>query len=347
MNIHILCGGASSEHDISLRSARSIINYIDKDKYEVSYTYITRDGKFAPIGYYENEIENPEDLERECQLSVQDSIKEFLKFIEKIEDPLIIPVIHGTTGEDGHIQGFLTTLGLKYLGNNLKSSAICFDKAVTNDILEINHIPQAKYHVVYRSKFENSNRQDIYKEIFDKLGENVYVKPASNGSSVGVSKANKDNIESALEEAFKYDTKALVEEEMHGVELEVSVIGNENPEASLAGSYTTNREVFDYTAKYLDKTLVRNLPHDLSDDLSNKVRELAIDAYKATGCQDFARVDIFMDENDEFFVNEINTFPGMTPTSLSAGLWEVTDGTTYAQFLDRIIAYALERYEDA
>ncbi|MFM1524202.1 D-alanine--D-alanine ligase family protein [Helcococcus bovis] len=348
MDIHILCGGESSEHDISLRSARSIINHLDKQKYNVSYTYITKDGKFVPIGAYTEDIIDSEDIKTDTKLNKNESIINFLNYINKLDNPLIIPCIHGTTGEDGQIQGFLQTLGLNYVGNGIASSAVCFDKSLTNDIFELNNIPQAKYYLVTKNRYlRDEDKSSLLSNIFDTCGENVYVKPASNGSSIGVSKANRDNIIEAIEEAFKYDNKVLVEEAKIGVELEISVIGNGEPKASLPGSYYTERDLFDYTAKYLDKNLVRNVPHKLPKSDEDKVRQLAIDAYIVTGCKGFARVDIFMDENHDFYVNEINSFPGMTPTSLSAGLWEVTDGTTYSKFLDILINLALEESKNA
>lgn len=347
MDIHVICGGKSSEHDISLRSAKTIINNLDKNKYNVSYSYISKDGVIVPIGFYKNDIVDEFELQQETNKSIKESIKDFIDFIEKLDNPLVIPAIHGTTGEDGYIQGFLSILGLKYLGNSLISSAMCFDKAITNDILALNNIPQAKYYSITKDKYKKSDKEQLFKEIFDKLGDTVFVKPSNNGSSVGVSKATIENIEQAIDEALKYDYKVLIEEEMIGEELEVSVIGNEDPKASLAGSYSTQRDLFDYTAKYLDKALVTNIPHELPEDVSDRVRQLAIDSYQALGCQDFARVDIFMDKDYNFFVNEINTFPGMTPTSLSPALWKVTDNTTYPEFLDKLINYANERYEDA
>lgn len=343
MNIHILCGGESTEHDISLRSAKNIIDHLNKEKYKVSSTYITKDGKFVAIGEIDKPLEKPEDLKRESLLNKYESIMQFIDYINQIKPDLVIPVIHGTTGEDGQIQGFLNTLGLKFVGNGVTSSAVCFDKSLTNEILELNNIPQAKYFVVTKNRYYRSeDKESIISNIFDKCGEEVYVKPASNGSSIGVSKATRKNIIEALDEAFKYDTKVLVEEEMKGIELEISVVGNDNPKASLAGSYMTQREIFDYTAKYLDKNLVRNVPHKLTPSEEQMVRQLAIDAYVATGCRGFARVDIFMDKDSNFFVNEINTFPGMTPSSLSADLWAATDGTTYEELLDQLIALALE-----
>ncbi len=347
MDIHVIYGGMSTEHEISLRSAKEIINNLDKTKYNVSYTYITKEGQFVPVGNYDKEIKNTEELKVDSNLSTMESINEFLNFIDKLDNPIVIPCIHGTTGEDGHIQGFLSTLGLRFVGNDVLSSALCFDKAIANDIFAINNIPQAKYYTLKRSKYEGSQEKEkLAANIFDYLGEKVFVKPANNGSSIGVSKANRDNIIEAIEEAFQYDNKVLIEEEMPQVELEVSVIGNDKPLASLPGSYHTEREIFDYEAKYHDTKTIRNVPHELPRFAEDKVRELAIDAYLATSCQGFARVDIFMDEDYNFYVNEINTFPGMTLSSLSPDLWTATDGMSYQQLLDKLIEYAIERYED-
>lgn len=347
INIHILCGGQSTEHEISLRSAQSIINHLDKNKYNVSMSYITKDGKFVPIGKYENKIETPESLMRDSLLNRAESIMQFIDFINTLENPIIIPCIHGTTGEDGQIQGFLKTLNLRFIGNDILSSAICMDKATTNRIFTVNNIPQAKYFVLERKRFfRDEDKESIISNIFDTCGESVFVKPSANGSSIGVHRANRNNIIEAIEDAFNYDDKVVIEEEIFGEELEISVVGNEYPKASLPGSYSTNREFFDYIAKYNDKTLIRNIPHKLNPSDEQKVRELAIDSYIAAGCCGFARVDIFMDKDNNFFVNEINSFPGMTFSSLSAELWQATNGTTYSQLLDELIDLAIKRFEN-
>lgn len=345
-DIHVIYGSVSTEHEISLRSAQQIINNLDKDKYRVSMTYITKDGRFVVSGFFKEEIKQAEDLIRESLLNQRQSIMQFIDFINGLDDPIVIPCIHGSSGEDGQIQGFLRTLGLRFVGNDIDSSAICWDKATTNKMLESYQIPQAKFIVIDRKRYErDEDKESIISNIFDVCGEQVFVKPSANGSSVGVNKADRSNILEALEEAFLYDNKVVCEEAIIGEELEVSVIGNANPKASLPGSYTTTREIFDYTAKYHDIQTIRNTPHLLNDTLNKKVRQLAIDAYLATGCQGFARVDIFMDENENFFVNEINTFPGMTFSSLSADLWKATDGTSYSQILDELIDLCIEKFK--
>lgn len=345
-DIHVIYGSISTEHEISLRSAQQIINHLNKDKYRVSMTYINKEGRFVVSGFFESNIEKPEKLIRESLLNKRQSIMQFIDFINGLDDPIIIPCIHGSTGEDGQIQGFLRTLGLRFVGNDINSSAVCWDKATTNKMLESYKIPQAKFFVIDRKRYERDEDKDsIVSNIFDVCGEKVFVKPSANGSSVGVNKADRENILEALKEAFLYDNKVVCEEEIIGEELEVSVIGNSNPKSSLPGSYITSREVFDYTAKYHDEETIRNTPHKLNPTLNKQVRQLAIDAYLATGCQGFARVDIFMDKNENFFVNEINTFPGMTFSSLTADLWKATDKTTYSEILDELISLAIEKFE--
>ena len=345
IDIHVLYGGMSTEHEISLRSAQSVINSLDKSKYNVSMTYITRDGKFVPSGKYKEDIQRPEDLERECFLSKQQSIMQFIDSLEDLNDPIIIPCVHGITGEDGQLQGFLNTLGFRFIGNDLESSAVCFDKATTNNIFKAYQIPQARYYILDRYKWDTNDKEAVVSNIFDACGEEVFVKPSSNGSSVGVNRARRDNIIQAIEEAFKYDNKVVIEEEIKGIELEVSIIGNESPIASLPGSYTSQAELLDYDAKYNDATIVKNSPHPLDETTTKKIRELALDAYIAAGCKGFARVDSFMDKDGNFYVNEINTYPGMTKTSLFADLWQVTDGTTFPQLLDKLIDYAIDKFE--
>lgn len=345
-DIHVIYGSISTEHEISLRSAQQIINNLNKTKYRVSMTYITKDGRFVVSGFFKDNISKPDELIRESLLNQRESIMQFIDFINGLDDPIVIPCIHGASGEDGQIQGFLKTLGLRFVGNDIGSSAICWDKATTNKMLESYQIPQAKFFVIDRKRYErNEDKQSIISNIFDTCGEDVFVKPSANGSSVGVNKADRSNIIQALEEAFLYDNKVVCEQAIIGEELEVSVIGNVNPKASLPGSYSTSREVFDYTAKYHDTKTIRNTPHKLNDTLNKQVRQLAIDAYVATGCQGFARVDIFMDQDEHFFVNEINTFPGMTFSSLSADLWKATDGTTYSEILDELIDLAKEKFD--
>lgn len=343
-NVYVLCGGISVEHEVSLRSAQSIINNLDKEKYDVYPIYIDKKGSFIPLDKVTAPVENSEDLIRVSEVGRVRSIGKFLSenFHEEA-DNIFIPVIHGTTGEDGVIQGFLEALNVPYVGNGILSSAICMDKAVTNQMLTVHHVDQGKYYILNSDLGEATP----YDAIEDHLGYPVFVKPSNAGSSIGINRArNREELIAALKEAFRYDRKVVIEEEVVGMEVQVSVVGNADPRATLPGACITDRDFFDYYAKYQDKTLQYLIPVPLSPEETAALQETAIRAYKATGCSGFARVDIFIRDGDRrFLVNEINTFPGMTTSSLTSRLWNVTDATTFPELLDWLIDLAQEEYE--
>lgn len=341
--IHVLFGGRSTEHEISLRSARNVLNQLDRDKYDVYATFISKDGVFVPLGRVTEKVEDPASLSRKGDLSRLASIARFAESLSS--DDIVFPSLHGQASEDGEIQGFLQTLGVRYVGNGITASALCMDKAFANLLMEQAGIPEARYYILNHFDYVNRPWEEIETEILSRVGERTFVKPSSNGSSVGVSKATKENLKEAVAFAFEYDNKVLIEEAISGVELEVSVLGNEDPDASLPGSYTYQTEVLDYNAKYHDKTLVENVPHPLSKEKTEEVQKLAIETYRLFGCEGLARVDIFMDQDEHFFVNEVNTLPGMTPSSLAAKLWEATDHLSFRAYLDRLIHFAERSFE--
>lgn len=340
--IHVLYGGRSTEHEISLRSARNILNNLNRERYEVHATYIDKQGVFVPFGHVVDPIADAADLIRHSEESRLDSIATFASSLQK--DAIVFPAMHGQASEDGEIQGFLQTLGVPYVGGGITSSALCMDKAFANLLMDQADIPEAKYFILTRYAYENADWNQLQRDITEKVGETFFVKPSSNGSSVGVSKATQENLKEAVDKAFAYDNKILIEEAISGVELEVSILGNQDPQASLPGSYTYQTAILDYNAKYHDKTLVENVPHPLSDEKTKEVQALAIEAYRLLGCEGLARVDIFMDKAENFYVNEINTLPGMTPSSLGAKLWEVTASLDFPSYLDKLIALAEESY---
>lgn len=341
-NIIVLCGGRSTEHEIALRSARNIINGLDREKYRVRVVYVDHAGRFIDRGEMNVPVEKPEDLRAASTDSRAESIAKFVYLAGELENCLVFPVIHGQTGEDGEIQGFLQTIGLPYIGNGLTASALCMDKGFANGVLRAAGLPEARFYVLNHDEYEAADRERLADEIVSACGERMFVKPANNGSSIGVMRASRKNLFEALDNAFRYDRRVVVEEEIRGIELEISVLGTLNPDASLPGSYTTPREVLDYTAKYNDKTTIENVPYPLEPEKTKELQELALAAYRALGCEGFARVDIFMDEEEKFYINEINTFPGMTPSSLAPKLWTALTDMTFAQYLDRIIESAEE-----
>lgn len=346
-NIYVLCGGNSAEHEISLISAKAVINNLDREKYDVYPVFIDKKGAFHYLGLQKEMVEKPEDLIRTDEVSVQKSIIDFLQKNYKVdEENLFIPVLHGTYGEDGTIQGFLEILDVPYMGNNVLSSAICMDKAIANEILSYKNIAKSKFKVIYKSDF-NHEKEKIKAEILNEFTLPVYVKPANCGSSVGITHVeSEEDLMSGISEAFLYDDKILVEEEIIGDELQVSVIGNDEPKASLPGGLIMERPFLDYNAKYVDGKLIPLVPYEMSDEDYRRVQELAEKTYKVLGCKGLARVDIFLRRSDKkLFVNEINTFPGMTDLSMTPKLWKVTDGTTYPMLLEKLINLALENYK--
>ncbi len=342
-NIVILCGGQSTEHEISLRSAVSVINGLESSSADVTVYFIDKEGRFVPLGNLDH-VEKPEDLIRKSSQSKLESIGSFCRHLSSLKDPMILPVLHGQTGEDGQIQGFLQTLGLPYVGCGITSSALCMDKALMNQVFLACGLPEARFIVIKREDPENADRDALLQRVREELGLPCFVKPANNGSSVGVNKADETNFIAALDEAFTYDHKIVIEEMISGHEVEVSVLGNEDARASKPGSYTSSHELLDYEAKYLDRAIIENIPHPMTEEQYQKCQKLALLAYHAAGCEGFARVDLFFGADGNFYVNEINTFPGMTVTSLAPKLWTALTDMTFAQYLNALMDYAEKSY---
>lgn len=344
-NIVVLYGGESNEHEISLRSAVNVIRSLDREKYRVHPIFIDQEGCFVPLGPVDT-VEGPEDLVKKNKLNRLESVEAFCAYVKGLNTPIVIPCLHGHGGEDGQIQGFLQTLGLPYVGCGILSSALCMDKGYANQVFRDVGLAQAKFLVYSFADYIKLGFDEIHDQIKETIGLPCYVKSANSGSSIGVSLAGEDKLKHALENAFIYDRRIVVEEAIKGKELEVSVLGNESPEASLPGSYTFKKQTLDYDAKYNDVETKENVPHPLTEAQNKAVRDLAIKAYKALNCRGLARCDIFMTEEGEFLINEINTFPGMTPTSLAPKLWTELTDMTFSDYLDKIIHLAEEEDEN-
>lgn len=344
-NIYVLCGGKSVEHEVSLKSASAIINAIDREKYNVYPIYITYEGVWCNLGLWEKRIENPEELKTPCEGTIKNSIGEFLTN-EMKENSVVFPALHGPNGEDGTIQGMLELLNIPYVGNGVLSSALAMDKALTKNVLDKFNIPQVK-HLSFRKYPWKSNREDVLDEVECKLKYPLYIKPSRGGSSVGINRAeNKEELEKAITEAFLYDYKVVVEEEAIAREMQISVVGNENPKASLPGEFIMERPFFDYNAKYIDGKLIPVIPAKLTPEVTELVRETAVKTFKALDCNGLARVDIFVTDEDEIFVNEVNTMPGFTSVSMTPVLWGATDGTSYEELVEILIELGFERYSE-
>lgn len=340
--VYILCGGPSSEHDIALRSALNIVKNLNQEKYDKKIVYIDKEGKFSEtFTTYDpvDEFSLVKEIEKSKQASIADFLLEVSK--ENLENTIILPVVHGTYGEDGTIQGFLDAVGLAYIGNGLLSSAICMDKVTSNDIFEKSKLKQAKYMYCYKEDFND----EFIDECIAYVGLPLIVKPSANGSSVGVSRVEtKEDFKKAGLEALKYDRKLLVEELIIGQEIELAVLGDsDNIDVSDPAAYITDHVFLDWDAKYFSKSTREELPYKMDEDDKKKAKEFARACYKAAGCEGFARVDIFYGKDKEFYINEINTFPGFTPSSFFARMAMDLYKVDFSNILDMLIEDGFRR----
>ena len=337
IKLGIIFGGTSTEHDVSVVSGRAVLEHLNKDRYEIYPIYINKDGEwfeYNEINQSGNKIDN---------------ICEYLKQLE-----IAFPVLHGLYGEDGTIQGLLEILNIPYVGSKVLGSSICMDKAYAKVIFAKANIKQAEY--VYIKKYEDNYiyvEKDFSEEICDiyevmqktteKLEFPMFVKPSNSGSSVGINKVNNiEELKEAIENAGLFDKKILIEEGIKAREIECAVIGNEQPEASILGEIIAADQFYSYDAKYNNKESKTIIPADIPEHLSDKVREIAKKAYKATDCKGFARVDFFVNtEKEKIYINEINTIPGFTEISMFPKLWEAT-GVSYEKLLDQLVDLALK-----
>lgn len=350
--VGVIFGGKSAEHEVSLQSAKNIIDALDKDQFEAVLLGIDKQGNWFKYKQ-EDYLENEDDPGKIALKASDDAIavrpgKESEQFIhatthdvfEQID--VIFPIVHGTLGEDGSLQGLLRLLNLPYVGPNVLSSAICMDKDIAKKILQLAGIHVAKGIVTSR----RDKKPVRFEEANEKLGLPMFIKPANQGSSVGVNKVEtKAEFDDALKLAFEYDHKVVIEEAIVGREIEVSVLGNEEPKASLPGEILPQTEFYSYESKYIDdEGADLAIPADLPEETVERVRQAAIDAYIALQCEGLARVDFFLKENGDLYVNELNTLPGFTKISMYPKLWEVT-GLEYTDLITELINLAIERYE--
>ncbi len=338
IKVGVIFGGKSAEHEVSLQSARNVINALDKKKYEVVPIGISKDGKWF-LGdsrkYLLNES-NPK------LIRLNKSNKEVVLFGERAGPAgrldVVFPVLHGPYGEDGSVQGMLKLAGIPFVGAGVLGSAVGMDKDTAKRLLREAGINVADY-LVFQGK--NKIRPT---EIYKKLGRPVYVKPSNMGSSVGVSKAENDaELRNATKEAFKFDTKIIIEEEIKGREIECSVLGNEKPIASLPGEIIPDDEFYSYDAKYITEGTRLVVPAKLSKSLIKKVQNTAVQVFKTLNCEGMGRVDFFLTQKGKLYVNEINTIPGFTNISMYPKLWEAS-GISQPELFDRLIGLALERH---
>lgn len=345
--IAVLFGGASTEHEVSLVSATTIIRNLDHDKYQVEMVGITKSGRFL---HYTGDIakiktgEWEQDAVQDCTFSCNQAQKGLLLLQDGAYTLLpvdcVIPVLHGKNGEDGTVQGLLQLAGIPYVGCDAISSANCMDKEMTHIILEHAGIQMAKWMAVRADE----EREETYIALEETLGYPMFVKPANAGSSIGVSKArNRDELKEALAVGFHEDKKVIVEETIIGQEVECAVLGNLDAKPSIPGEIASaNAEVYDYESKYVNPQSLLYIPARISEPVMETLRQEAVKAYHAIGCEGLSRVDFFVTADGKILLNEINTFPGFTSISMYPKLWEHT-GIPIQELIEKLIDYAFAR----
>ena len=384
LRVGILFGGRSGEHEVSLLSAASVLNAIDKDKYDVVPIGITKEGRWLTAEHAENLLTGklvleprnlragdpdltpsaavlargeavvvpPEPVHRQSGLVPFQTDAALMRRASDraINVDVIFPVLHGTFGEDGTIQGLLELADIPYVGAGVLGSAAGMDKDIMKSLFIAAGIPIVKHVTILRSAWEKDPKR--VEKLVGKLKYPVFVKPANLGSSVGISKAhNRKELGPAIEEAAKFDRKIVIEQGVGGNknkarEIECSVLGNDEAVASVPGEIVPVKEFYDYNAKYLDEGSQLIIPAKLTKAQTKKVQELAVAAFKAVDCSGLARVDFLMDpKTGKIFLNEINTMPGFTAISMYPKLWAAS-GLEYADLIDRLIQLGIERHED-
>ena len=382
LRVGILFGGRSGEHEISLLSAASVFNAIDQNKYEVVPIGITKDGRWLTSTDAERLLTGqPLECERHLRAGdpeatpsaavlhngeaivvppephksgtsmtpLQDHARRASDRVINVD--VIFPVLHGTFGEDGTIQGLLELADIPYVGAGVLGSAAGMDKDIMKSLFRAAGLPIVKHVTVLRREWESGPKK-IEKRVGSNLRYPLFVKPANLGSSVGISKAgDRKELGPAIEEAAKFDRKIVIEEGVGGKkhkarEIECSVLGNDNAQASVPGEIVPSAEFYDYSAKYLDEGSQLIIPAKLTKSEAKRVRDLAVAAFHAVDCSGLARVDFLMDpKSRKIFLNEINTMPGFTSISMYPKLWAAT-GVTYPELIDRLIQLGLERHQE-
>lgn len=348
--VGVLYGGKSPEHQVSLSTAMAVMNAIDPHKFAVVPIYITPEGKWIkgePLTGPVKEVKQLQfvsDATAMIPVSLNQVQPSDVGGQEEAID-VIFPLLHGPNGEDGTVQGLLEMLNLPYVGNGVLASAVGMDKVVMKNLFAQAGLRQAKYVAV--TKYEwNQGGETVYDRVEQALGYPCFVKPANAGSSVGISKCKRrDELKTAFAEAFTYDRKIIIEEAIVGREIEIGVIGNDEPVCSVVGEIVPKKEFYDYEAKYEDGQTELIIPAAVTEEQYETIRSMALTAFRALDLSGLARVDFFLAENGTVYINEVNTMPGFTPYSMFPLLWKHS-GVSYPELIERLIALALERHQE-
>jgi D-alanine-D-alanine ligase len=350
IKLGLVYGGKSAEHKVSLQTALAVIKALDTDKFDIQPIYINEQGGWVRG----KQLNEPVETVKMLQLGTEGtevspaSLNQGL-FPLKSEQQneaidVVFPLLHGPNGEDGTIQGMLELLNIPYVGNGVLSSAAGMDKVIMKNLFAQAGLEQAKYVWSIRSEWEK-RPETAYQRVEEELGYPCFVKPANLGSSVGISKAkNREELVEAFEEAFEYDRKIVIEEAVVGREIEMGVIGNDEPICSVVGEIAPKTEFYDYQSKYEDGDTELIIPADVSEEEYAQIKEMAVRAFKAIDGAGLVRADFFLTRDGNALINEVNTMPGFTPFSMFPLLWKHS-GLEYPQLIEKLVEFAMERHE--
>lgn len=359
IRVAVVFGGRSDEHDVSLRSARTIMDSLDQDRYDVVPIGITRGGKWLagddPLQSLIAEspmfaLSNGEDVAvptSEWEIEPVIGAEALMPHAATEGIDVFFPALHGPMGEDGTIQGMLELAGVPYVGSGVLGSAVGMDKAMTKVILEQAGVPQVPWVLITRQQWR-TNPDAAIASIEDKLPYPIFVKPANMGSSVGVSKAkNQDELRAAMQEASHFDRRILVEQGVEGRELEMAVLGNDMPITSGVGEIRPTGEFYDYASKYLNDSAELIIPADIEPEIQQQMERIAIESFLALDLAGLARIDFFLENGtNQVYLNEVNTLPGFTSISMYPMLWQQA-GISLPELVNRLVELALERHDHA
>ncbi len=341
MKLYLIYGGKSAEHEVSIKSAHSILQKLYYEYYTVIPVYISREGNWLKGSIVEALTDVPEFEEMN-----QTDTKEAFNFIEMLEgESVAFPVLHGPNGEDGTVQGLFEVFDIPYVGAGVLSSAVGIDKIISKSIFKDAGLPVLPYQEVKLTDWKVHSGV-VMDDLETELGFPMFVKPANLGSSVGISRVlDKDKLKEAVEMAFEYDYRVVVEKGVKAREIEVAVLGNEDIHTSVPGELIKHKPFYDYEDKYLNQEVIRQVPSDISDELTKELRELAAKAFHAIDGSGISRVDFFLTEDDKVYINEVNTFPGFTNNSMYPRVWAKT-GLPYEDLIEEVIQLGIRRHKD-
>lgn len=350
--IGVLYGGKSPEHKVSLQTAMAVMNAIDKTKFDVIPIYITTEGQWVKGEKLTSDIQDMKQLQMKPEAGAilpvaLNRAPAVAEKNQKMEDAIdvIFPLLHGPNGEDGTVQGLLELLNIPYVGNGVLASAVGMDKVIMKNLFAQAGLRQAKY-VSFLKKEWQENEAAAYDKVEKELGYPCFVKPANAGSSVGITKCKKrEDLNQAFMDAFQYDRKIIVEEAIVGREVEIGVIGNDEPICSVVGEIVPKKEFYDYQAKYEDGNTELIIPADITEEQYEMIQQMAITAFKALDLSGLVRADFFLTKDGDVYINEVNTMPGFTPFSMFPLLWKHS-GVPYPELIEKLVQLAVERHEE-